>query len=42
MQQFFETRLGPELGKHGVAPPELSIYPAANINAFPGLDAHKV
>jgi hypothetical protein len=41
MQNFHKSRLGEQMGKLGMPEPQISIYPAYNVNSFPGLSAQQ-
>lgn len=41
MQAFFQGRLLPVMQELNIAPPQPQIFPAHNVDAFPGLEKHQ-
>jgi hypothetical protein len=42
MNAFIEKRLVPTFKKLGIAPPEVAVRPAHNINAYRAIDKHRI
>ena len=42
LNDFFSNRLAPAMQKLNIPMPEVKVYPAHNINVFPGADNYKV
>src|SRR5262245_6896614 len=42
MAAFFENHLIPAMKKLGIAQPESSVFPAYNINAYKGIEKHRI
>jgi hypothetical protein len=42
MNAFVERRLVPAMQKLGIAPPEVAVRPAYNINAYRAIEKHRV
>lgn len=42
MGAFVEQRLGPALSRLGITPPDVSVFPAHNINAYAASEAHRI
>jgi hypothetical protein len=42
MQAFVEQRLGPAIGKLGITPPDVTVYPLHNLNAYASIEKYKV
>ena len=42
MNTFVEQRLMPSIGKLGITPPDVSVYPVHNLNAYKSIAAHTI
>ena len=42
MGEFVEQRLAPAMQKLNITPPNVSVYPTYNINAYQAIEKHKI